>query len=139
MAKPGTLIDAETARDEAARLLREEAPTLLPEPPPAALAQTIADLVAAELAKIRQAAAPPPPPPIAAELPEIEEDGRIVVTVRLQPFHAEYLFARANSLGETPERMLETILREYRRDDRFRPGLNTAPGGPGAPAGTTRR
>jgi hypothetical protein len=125
------------------RMTEDQAPAPEPLPelsaPPVALAQTVADLVAAELARIRQQPPAPPAPPIAAELPELEEDGRIPVTVRLQPFHAEYLFARANAFGETPERMLETILREYRRDDRFRPGLNTAPGGPGAPAGTTRR
>ena len=114
-------------------------PTPVPTTLPVNWQQTVADLVAAQLREFRQhppsSAAPPPP----AALPALQEDGRIPITVRLQPFHAEYLFARAAAFGEPPERMLETILREFKRDDRFRPNMNTAPSGPGAPAGTARR
>lgn len=78
-------------------------------------------------------AAAPPPEPAA------EEDPRIEVTVRLKPFHYEYLVQRARATGETPERALETILRTYRsHHDTIRHGLNTAPQVPGMPAGTKR-
>ena len=43
-----------------------------------------------------------------------EDDGRIPVTVRLAARHHEYLAARAAQHGETPERHLETILRQFR-------------------------
>lgn len=62
--------------------------------------------------------------PVAAEPTENvpAEDGRIAVTVFLQPRHFEYLTERAATHGETPERHLETILRTFRaHHDQERP------------------
>jgi hypothetical protein len=68
-----------------------------------------------------------------------EDDGRIARTVRLKPVHDEYLTRRAALTGVTPERLLETLVREAKRDDRLGLGNHTAPTGPGQPAGTSRR
>ncbi len=78
------------------------------------------------------------PQPAPAPAPA-EDDGRIPRTVRLKPVHDAYLRARADRTGVTPEHALETILREAKRDDPFAAGGNTAPQGPGWPAGTSRR
>ena len=54
-------------------------------------------------------------PAEAEDAPQSEPaDGRISVTVLLQPRHYEYLAERAALHGETPERHLETILRTFR-------------------------
>jgi hypothetical protein len=114
---------------------------------PEMMAATIDDMIATRLAgmgltpaSLQAAVATIPDPEVRAALTEqLEaqapgEDGRIPVTVRLQPFHHEYLTARAAANGQTPERMLETILREYRAADRFRPGINRKPVEQGEPA-----
>jgi hypothetical protein len=102
----------------------------------ALMAATIDDMIAQRLAALGISAADrlqgaidtiPSPEVREALTQQLEADGRIPVTVRLQPFHYQYLAARAAAFGETPERMLETILREFRRDDRFRPGVNRDP------------
>jgi hypothetical protein len=86
------------------------------------------------------AANQPPPPPEPPNVAPPEDDGRVPVTVRLTPFHFQYLEQRARLSGETPERALETILRVFRaQHDQARHGLNTAPRGPGEQAGTSRR
>jgi hypothetical protein len=68
-----------------------------------------------------------------------DDDGKVPLTVRLTERHMAYLEARAANHGETPERHLETILRNFRayHDDR-RPEHHQAAPQPGMPA-TTRR
>lgn len=70
--------------------------------------------------------------PAATTLDDIqapEDDGRTAVTVRLTARHHEYLIERAAQHGETPERHLETILRQFRsHHDTVRPiGGNSQP------------
>ena len=85
-------------------------------------------------------------PQIAARVAEFGErfiealtGGREVFVVTLAGRHAAYLRQRAANHGETPERHLETILRNFRSyfDDR-RPEHQAAPPERGEPA-TTRR
>ena len=64
-------------------------------------------------------------------------DDRHPVTVRLTAFHLDYLKQRAAVNGETPERHLETILRQFRSyHDNWRPSRDTTTPHVGAPAGT---
>jgi len=76
-----------------------------------------------------------------APMPEIveEPEQRIAVTVQLKPFHHQYLVARAAEHGETPERHLESILRNFRsyHDDR-RPDQRRAMPDRGEPAASRR-
>lgn len=74
----------------------------------------------------------------AIESGELGADGRRAFTVRLQERHAEYLEARAEAWGETPEVHLERILREFRAKDDWRL-TDTRPTEQGAPAGSGRR
>lgn len=90
---------------------------------------------AAETVETPESTLPDVPP----AAPMAEDDGRVPVTARLRPDHHAYLAERAARHAETPERHLETILRQFRSyHDRERHGLDTTSAIPGMPAGTRR-
>jgi hypothetical protein len=63
------------------------------------------------------------------------DDGRHAFTVRLTARHAEFLCERAARHGDTPERHLETIVRQARQRDQAMqatPGSGTEPKGAAA-------
>ncbi len=65
-------------------------------------------------------------------------DPVVTLTVLLRPRHHAYLVARAAMHGETPERHLETILRQFRAHyDNMRPEFN--PGSPEPGGGVVMR
>lgn len=112
--------------------LTPEAPRTLDDlqaPPPAP--QTREEMMRAAQEEARRAADAID----AGEAPAPEGD---TFTVTLQARHAEYLRERAAAFGETPERHLESILRQFRQLDAWRT-TDTRPQGPGQPAGTGRR
>ena len=69
---------------------------------------------------------------------ELVDDGARPFTIRLQPRHADYLEARAAAWGETPEKHMERVLREFRATDPWRQS-DTRPTEQGGMAGSGRR
>lgn len=141
---PRDMIAAEAAPEAA------EAPPTSAAPPPAGLSEAdltrIAQVVASTLVA-QQAAKPAPAGPSQADTPyrsgeqaqlAAPGEGRTPVTVLLQPRHRAYLEARALAHGETPERHLESILRQFQAHHDAWQASETAPSEPGQMAGTRR-